>query len=281
MTKLFLLLLRLHSKPFKVIFTVLGILFISFPVGAQSFREHPNFAFDENEFTRYKVYYQSMLTGNVTAGEATIKVEPSQRKFFGRDVFHIVGEGRSKGAFNWFFKVRNVYESFVDKQAILPFLFIRKTREGNFKLDDEVYFYHDRNIAISRKAQKAIPKNVHDFVSALFFMRTLEVKNFDADSNYFVNFFLDDSVYISKVRFKGVENIKTELGVFRCLKFAPMMATGNVFADAYPIHVWISDDKNHLPILVDAKVIVGSIRMELIEHQNLLNPMTGRIQNKK
>lgn len=243
---------------------------------AKQVRNHPNEAWGENEFLRFRVYYNSMLTGNVTAGEATIEVKTSERRFFGREVWHIVAEGKSRGAFNWFFKVRNRYESFVDKSAIIPYLFVRRTREGSYSKDDEVFFYPDQRLAVSRSARKAVPENVHDFVSALYFMRTLSLSDFDADSSYYLDFILDDSVYVSKIKYVGTENIKTELGVFRCLKFAPMMATGNVFADAYPMHVWVTDDKNHLPVLAETKVIVGSIKMELLEHRNLRNPLTAR-----
>jgi hypothetical protein len=245
---------------------------------AQTRTFHPNNAFGEGEFTKFKVYYTSMLTGNVTAGEATIKVESQKRSFNNKEVWKITGEGHSKGAFNWFFKVRDRFESYVDKQAIIPYLFVRRTREGGYIKDDEVYFYHDRQLATSRTATKKIPHNVHDFVSALFFMRTLNLSDFDKDSSYYLDFILDDSVYVSKIKYVGTENITTVLGQFRCLKFAPMLATGKVFADAYPMHVWVTDDANHLPILAETKVVVGSVKMELISFENLRNPLAARLK---
>jgi len=65
--------------------------------------------------------------------------------------------------------------------------------------------------------------------------------------------------------------------MFRCLKIAPMMATGNVFANAYPMFVWVTDDKNHLPLLAESKVIVGSVKMELTEYKNVRNPVEARV----
>jgi hypothetical protein len=245
---------------------------------AQPLRQHPNQAFGNNEHLTYRVYYNSMFTGNVTAGEATISVKETKQKMFDRPVWHIVGEGKSKGAFNWFYKVRDRFESYVDKEALIPYLFVRRTREGNYRKDDDVYFFHDQKLAVSRTARKPVPENVQDFVSALFFMRTLNLNDFRADSSYHLNFFLDDSVYVSKILYRGTEVITTSLGKLRCLKFAPMMATGEVFANAYPIAVWVTDDKNHLPVLVEAKVIVGSVKMELIEYKNLRNPITARIE---
>ena len=255
---------------------------VLFALSAQGqLREHANEAFGDKEFTRYSVYYSSLLTGNVVAGEATIEVKSHKKQFFDRPVWHIVGEGKSKGAFNWFYKVRDRFESYVDKEALVPYLFVRRTREGDFVQDDDVYFYHNEKKAISRTGTTAIPDNVQDFVSALFFMRTLSLDDFDADSAYYLDFLLDDSVYVSKIKYQGTEHIKTSIGTFRCLKIAPMMATGEVFADAYPVSVWVTDDKNHLPILAEAKIIVGSIKMELIDYKNLLNPIDALVKSKR
>lgn len=255
---------------------IAALFFFTSSLAAQELRTHSNEAFETGEFLRYRVYYNSMVTGNVTAGHATIEVQNHDEPMFGREVWKIVGEGWSRRAFDWFFRVRNRYESFVDKQAFIPYLFVRRTHEGDYVKHDDVYFYHDDGVAVSRTARKAIPENVHDFVSALYYMRTLELDDFTADSSYFLDFFLDDSVYVSKIHYVGTEYIRTELGVFRCLKFAPMMATGNVFADAYPMHVWVTDDKNKLPILAEAKVIVGSVKMELVQYNNLRNPVNAR-----
>lgn len=109
-------------------------------------------------------------------------------------------------------------------------------------------------------------------------MRTLNLSDFDKDSSYYLDFILDDSVYVSKIKYVGTENITTVLGQFRCLKFAPMLATGKVFADAYPMHVWVTDDANHLPILAETKVVVGSVKMELISFENLRNPLAARLK---
>lgn len=265
------------STDIRIFFWLLLLMLLSvLPTSAQNLRTQPNLAFGDKEFIRYSVYYSSLLTGNVIAGEATIEVKTYKKPFFDREVWHIVGEGKSKGAFNWFYKVRDRFESFVDKEAMIPYLFVRRTREGDYFKDDDVYFYHDQRTAVSRTASKPIPENVQDFVSALFFMRTLNLSDFDKDSSYYLDFFLDDSVYVSKIKYGGIEYIQTSLGTFRCLKISPMMATGEVFADAYPVTVWVTDDKNHLPVLAEAKVIVGSIKMELIEYSNLLNPIRSR-----
>ncbi len=232
-----------------------------------------NTAFKVGEYLKFRVYYSSSL-GNFTAGEAIITVEnwKDTKQARTKDVYHITGIGNSKGMFNWFYKVRDKFESFVDKETLLPYAFVRNTREGKYKQYDRVIFDREKNEAITNKEEVTkITPDVHDFVSALYYMRTISISDFDADSMYYINFFLDDSVYTSAVKYNGTVDIDTKWGTVSCLKIAPMMASGEVFAEKYPMYVYVTDDESHLPVFAESAVIVGSVKMELIEFNNLYN----------
>ena len=240
-----------------------------------------NTAFKTGEYLKYRVYYSSAIL-NATAGEAILTVSDWEEKHDGelKQYYRITGLGNSKGMFNWFYKVRDKFESIVDVNTILPYAFIRKTSEGKYLQNDLVIFDRKADIAIVNNTEEFnVPANVHDFVSALYFMRTLEVNDFNSDSLFFINFFLDDSVYMSAVKYEGKANIKTKWGDITCLKIAPMMASGEVFADEYPMFVYVSDDKNHVPILAESKVVVGSVKMELIEYGGLTSTLMVKIKN--
>ncbi|NCA84501.1 MAG: DUF3108 domain-containing protein [Clostridia bacterium] len=241
------------------------------------YRTLENNAWETGEKLKYKVYYESLLTGKVNAGTATLEVKNSNRLFNGREVHHIVGIGKSNSGFDFFFKVRDRYESFVDKQGLFPHLFIRRTREGGYEKDDEVTFDHKNLKATSRSETKKISRYIQDIVSASYYARTLSADTLKEGDNISVNFFLDDSAYISVIQFQGRQIVETELGKFRCLTFKPMVATGEVFSNPYPMTLWITDDENKLPILGKSAVIVGSIKMELIKYSNLRNPIESKL----
>ncbi len=267
----------------KQILTALVFLFVINTQTLFSQDTIVNNAFKAGEYLKYRVYYSSSL-GNLTAGEAILTVENWKGTKVGRtkDVYHITGIGNSKGMFNWFYKVRDKFETFVNKQTLLPYVFIRKTREGKYKQDDRVIFNRDKNEATTNsKDVKKVPPDVHDFVSAFYYMRTINVEDFDADSMYYINFFLDDSVYTSAVKYEGKSDLITKWGTITCLKIAPMMASGEVFAEKYPMSVYVTDDENHIPILAESAVIVGSIKMELIEYDNIVSPMKIKNEIKK
>lgn len=242
-----------------------------------------NNAFKIGENLVYRVYYSSSI-GNVTAGEAILTVEEWSNKYSyeQKDIYHITGAGNSKGMFNWFYKVRDKFESYTDKHTLLPYTFVRKTREGKYKQDDKVIFNREKDEATTNSTEVTkITPDCHDFVSALYFMRTINVADFDADSMYNINFFLDDSVYTSAIKYMGKSDLSTKWGAITCLKIAPMMASGEVFAEKYPMFVYVSDDDNHVPILAESEVIVGSVKMELIEYSNLVTPLTIKEKRNK
>lgn len=238
----------------------------------QELRSINHTAFQTGEKLTFRVYYQSMLTGKVTAGEAKLQIKNKLSTFNDRKAYHILATGESKGAFNLFFKVNDRFESFIDTGALIPWKFTRRTREGGFKKDDEVNFRQNYGLAVSRRAIKKIPPNTQDIVSVFYYARTLDISGMEINESFPLAFFLDDSLYVSKIVFLGREVIQTSLGKISCLKFKPMVIKGEVFSEPYPMVLWISDDKNRLPVLVQSAVIIGSVKMELVEFEGLKNP---------
>jgi len=255
------------------------LMFLSNASGQDfAFRELENNAFQAGETLKYKVYYESILTGKVNAGTATLEVKVSNRRFYDRETYHITGVGKSNAAFDMFFKVRDKYESYIDKQGVFPYLFIRKTKEGGYVFNDEVYFDHENLSAKSTRKTKNITPYIQDIVSASYYARTLSADTLEKGDYISVNFFLDDSAYISVIEFDGRQNVETELGIFRCLTFKPMVATGEVFSNSYPMTLWITDDENKMPVLGKSAVIVGSVKMELIKYSGLKSPVEALIE---
>jgi hypothetical protein len=207
-----------------------------------------------------------------------MEVKNSDQQFNGREVYHIDTEGQSKGMFNWFFKVHDQFDSYVDKEFLAPHYFERRTSEGKYKKDDEYTFDHINNSVTTRSKTKSIPKYTQDFISAVYFARTFNSDTLVVGDMLPVNFFLDDSVYTSAIIFDGKEIINIELGKFRCLRFKPGMATGEVFSNKYPMTLWVTDDKNHVPVLAVSAVVVGNVKAELMEYSGLANPLTSLLE---
>ena len=64
------------------------------------------------------------------------------------------------------------------------------------------------------------------------------------------------------------------MGKFKALKFCPVIQTGRVFKKEEDLTVWISDDKNKIPLCAKAKILFGSVKFEVVDYQGLLNPIS-------
>ncbi len=262
----------------KLISIVILSFFFSFEnVEAQELPVVQNNAFKRGEKAKYRVFYDAWLTAGITAGTGTISVHHSIKQFHNRNTYHIEVEAKSVGLFNFFFKVRDKFESWIDEQAMVPWQFKRDMREGDYRKQEDILFDRYANTASSSNKTIDVPGNVQDIVSAFYYMRTLDFSNAEINDEFFIDFYLDDSIYNSKIIYLGKEIVEIKMGKFRCLKFKPMVAQGEVFDEPYPMTLWVTDDKNLVPVLGSSAVIIGSIKLELIEIGGLRHPMDAKI----
>lgn len=231
-------------------------------------RKIQNSAFGTSEILEYRIHY-----GFVEAGEAKLEIAPEMKMMGGRSCFHIVGTGVSTGAFNWFFKVRDQYESYVDADAMLPWLFVRSVNEGGYKINQNVSFNNYKNTASSEKKTIQTPSCTQDLISAFYYARTLDFAHAAVGDTFLIYTYLDDETFPLVIKYLGKQTIKTSLGQFRCIVFKPFLLEGRVFKEKEGMTIWISDDKNRIPVRAEAEVLVGSIKMDLKGYKGVANPV--------
>lgn len=265
-------------------FIVFVVVFCT--AGAATFaqlRSVRNDAFQRGEKLTYSVYYQAALTGKVKAGTATLEVKNENKIINNRNTYHVVAYGKTRGAFNWFFKVIDRYETYIDEEAIAPWLFIRRVDEGGYIINQDITFNQSKKTAYfkdnkhSRTSTVVTPAYVQDIISAFYYARTYEFSGASSSTEFPVKFMLDDTVYSTKFIYMGKETVSTSLGDIRCLKFKPQVLTGSTFKDPYPMIIYVSDDKNRVPVLAESEVIVGTVKLELISYTGLKNDFTAML----
>jgi len=62
--------------------------------------------------------------------------------------------------------VRDKYESYIDEDAILPWLFIRRVNEGGYKINQNQIYSQYKNCVDSDGKNFDTPANVQDMISA-------------------------------------------------------------------------------------------------------------------
>ncbi|MBI4944841.1 MAG: DUF3108 domain-containing protein [Bacteroidetes bacterium] len=231
-------------------------------------RTQKNEAFRRGEKLTYRMHY-----GFINAGEVTMSVIDENRQIGGRNTLHVVGIGNTNSSFDWFFKVRDRYESYIDEEAIIPWLFIRRVSEGGYKIEQNQIFNHYKNTMDMNGKKFDVPDNVQDMTSAFYYARTIDFSNAKEGDIFEFPCFVDDTAWSLKIKFMGKETINSDIGKIRCIRFHPVVQKGRVFKKEEDMNAWISDDRNRIPIRAEAKVLVGSIKMDLTEYAGLIHPL--------
>lgn len=227
-------------------------------------------AFQKGEWFKFEMSYSGLLK----AGEATLSVD--EKRLNGEKVFHVTGKGWTTGAISWFFKVRDRYESYFDMNEVRPYKFIRKIDEGGHTKDIEILFNQDEQTALvnnkkhNTKKTVATKTNVQDMMSAFYYLRNnYDTERITEGDVVELNMFFDAENYIFKLKYLGRETIDTEFGKVKTLKFRPYVMAGRVFKEQESLTLWVSADKNKIPLKVQANLAVGSLRADLVAFKGL------------
>jgi hypothetical protein len=256
----------------KLIIIALFITVTSFGQSQKNKDSIRNFAFQKGEWLRYRMNYSNFLN----AGFSTIEVKETINN--NKEAFHIIGVGKSTGFISLFFKVKDNYQTFIDKETLRPYRFIRKIDEGGYTKDKEILFDHNNKRATVKnykhKTVKHYPisSNIQDMLSSLYFLRNQDLSNLTKGQEIQLNMFFDQEINNFKLRFLGKEIIKTKFGKIKSLKFRPIVQSGRVFKAQESVTVWISDDNNKIPLKIKASLAVGSLRADLDAFKGLTHP---------
>ncbi|MDQ3112084.1 MAG: DUF3108 domain-containing protein [Bacteroidota bacterium] len=232
------------------------------------YRKVTNTAFKRGEELTYRIHY-----GAVNAGVAIMSVDNANKLIAGRPTLHVIGTGTSKGAFDWVFKIRDRYESYVDEEALMPWLFIRRVDEGGYKINQNQTYDHTMGKVNSNGKSLTVPKYIQDMLSAFYYARTIDFSKAKKGDTYAVQTFVDDEVWDLKIKFLGKEIVKSDVGKINCLKFCPVVQKGRVFKKEEDLTLWISDDANHVPVRAQGEILVGSVKMDLIKTSGLMTTL--------
>jgi len=253
----------------KHLFTI-----ILFFVGFQTASIEKVSAFQKGEWFKFEMSYSGFLK----AGNATLSLKESSLE--GKGVYHVVGKGWTTGPVKWLFKVKDRYESYFDKDTGVPYKFIRKIDEGGHTKDIEIDFNHtEKKAVVNNKKHKKVKtitteKDVQDMVSMYYHLRnSIDIASLKQGDEIKTNMFFDEENYGFKLRYLGRETIEVDINgsnvEVKTLKFRPYVMAGRIFKEEESLTLWVSADKNKIPLKIKADLAVGSLRADLVEFKGL------------
>lgn len=216
------------------------------------------------ESLHYKIAFSSTLTGSIKGGEATLSVNPTTVKVGKNNAYYTKLSVGTSGIIERVYRAENLYESYINTSNKAPLIYRQTVRENKHERADTVVFNQQTNSATYRGKQMRTPQNTQDFVSIIYYLRSVNTNNLKKGDFFNVPFFTSKQVVNAKVIYGGIEQVRVNGKMVECHTFRPQMDKGKVFNSDYPGTVWISTDSKRLPMLIDAKLAVGRMKMELL-----------------
>lgn len=253
---------------------------------AQCFKE--NHAFKEGEYISYEVSY-NLGPIWVDAGLVTFSINPET--YCGKPSWHLKSSGRTYKSYDFFYKVVDYYDAWIDPDNFKPFEFRRSVEEGGYHLLNTLRYDPVKGTVYSCTKTNNNPVRfdtikpascVYNPLSAVYFARTFNIASLKPDERVPVTVLIDDSIYPIYIRYLGKEVVENRDGKkYRCVKFAAKMVKGTIFRGDEDVVVWVTDDDNRIPVFIEAKIIVGTVKAYLKDMHGLMNSMTSLIKDPK
>ena len=229
-------------------------------------------SYQDGEWFKFRIHY-----GWFNASFATLEVK--EETFQGKNVYHVVGKGKSTGLLDLFFKVDDTYETYIEETSQLPLKFKRDINEGGHTKNKVIYFDQASNEALVKNLKDnsekkfSIHHNVQDMMSVFYFLRNkIDPETIQEGDEIMVDLFFDEENYRFKTVFLGRETIKTKFGKMKALKFRPYVQADRIFKEEESLTFWVSDDKNKMPLKIEADLAVGSLDADLDAYKGLKYP---------
>lgn len=197
----------------------------------------------------------------IPVGSATMEITtatPIERQ----PTLRLVTIAKSNKYLSRFFPVSNRVESTVDAQSLLPFQMLFQRREGKRHDDFDITFDRQegrvRVIKNGKTSIQDIPPDIHDALSCLYYLR--RQPSLKAGSSVFMNIHHNKKNYEVEAKVEGVETLTGPWGTVSAIRVLVIMPFQGIFLNEGNIRVWLTNDRDHTPLMMKAKVIIGSIK---------------------
>jgi hypothetical protein len=244
-----------------------------------------NNVFRHGETAKFNLYFNWGFIW-IHAGDVDFSVQT--QKLDGKEVYSLKVIGYTISTFEKMYHIRDTFEAFVDTVHTIPLRYREAKHEGSYyaksnyiynKKEDSFLVYMD---FIRRKRQwkdtMSIRQHVADLITTCYRVRNLDISKLSKNQIVPFPMLFDDKVYDLGLTYIGKENIELRNGKkYHAHKFTPKLITGDLFKKDEDMTIYVSDDGNHIPLLVEAKIKVGYIKAVLAEAKNTKLPMKSLI----
>lgn len=267
------------KKVLMMILTI-GMFFSLF--AESPYREEPSFKVGERAV--YNIYYNLGFIW-VHAGDAIFSVEKATKK--GKSYYKLQLTGNTKRSFDRFYRIRDTFSVMVSEADLVPHFYREVKNEDSYFADFCYYFDYTGEPTVrfdfNRKGVRSVDsleigKEVFDLLTTCYRFRSLDVNRINEGTYLPFNMLFEKSIYNLGLTYKGKEEIKLRnKKSYKALKFTPRLITGDLFKKEDAMSIYVSDDDNHVPLYIEAKIKVGAVKVMLESVKNTKYPFIAEL----
>lgn len=231
-----------------------------------------------------RLEYVLKWTG-IAAGDSVMEVVQGD-SVGGVSLYRIISTAESRALVDVFYKVRNSYETHIHPLDGLTRKYVFSMHEGGKRKNRVLIFDQDRHIVtrILREEGQTqskifeIPYGCQDNLSSLYALRN---KHFEVGDSIVFPVFEGKKNWEIVIDVLAAEEIEVKAGTFRTLKVHPKLKFEGMFRRKGELHVWLTDDQWHIPVLMKSEVRIGSIDAELVRYKlgDGISTVPSRVDN--
>lgn len=199
--------------------------------------------------------------------------------------------GNTRSGYDFIYHVSDTFQTVTNASSLMPIAFYQRNYEGKRIIEND-WLYHYDSLRITGHSRIGSTKKTHestinakwnadsyDVLSMVYIARNLNYDTCHVGSKIPINLLINARKSNVFIRFLGRETIKLRSGrKFRCIKFSPKLSSGTIFKDGEDMVVWITDDRNRMPVAVEAKVVVGSVKAQMSSVTGLRWPLDAEVK---
>jgi len=268
---------------FKTLTVSLVKIILTYSLNAQCNTQITSFA--PGERVTYEAYYNWGFIW-IHAGDVSFSVY--QKLYGNKPVYVLEALGFSLPSYDWAYKVRDKYQTLVDMETFSPLVFEQNTSEGGHNIiqtytfsakNQKIYIHYGTGKKPGLKDTVEMHSCTFDVLSAIYYCRNLNFSTYKKNETIPFDMLVDDKIFPMYIRYLGLQNIHIhdEKQKFECIKFAVLLVPGTTFKGGEDMIIYITNDQNRIPVLIEAKILIGSVKAYLNTTQGLRNPETSRI----
>ena len=258
----------------KSIFFITSLVLLIYICPLLSQAQNNNHAFKIGEHIKYSIRY-NLANMSFDMGYVDFKVDSTNNE----NIYSFTSKGYTKEAYSWLYKVNDIYHSESYSSNMSTLYFSRETYHAGETKDNKYYYNYDKR-EIYSKTKIDQPQytydtlqyiqGVSDILSTCYIIRDIDFSDCPKNKQIISKIILDNEIFEIYAVYKGKETIKNyDNKQYHCLKFTTKPVKGTIFTGDDDITVWVTDDKNKIPIKVSAKILIGNVNAFLTSASGL------------